>query len=325
MQELLNQMNTEQRAKVHRALDDTRNEANLWVDSIANPILGTVDNLADGIIRQADSFANSLDNLTNNIPVGGWRDDAKRFIREGKDAVKGAVNSARSWLKGQLTSIQNGVKSAIWHFIETLKNAYRTGAEINGIVEDAAQNLKNQIDNAVRGANDLVAQFKGKVLSAAGWTRNLGVNIGWPVNINFNIYDKLVQPAVNAVADGFQSAIGGIGSKLQGAVDWVKPRAQKAIAAVVDALFGDKTAHLWNKIHKVDEQIAATQTEVERKIVNKAKELQGQLNDFLNKLGSDGKKLLDTLLNFSNSPTAQIGMGCSRGTFGINSRCWSSY
>jgi uncharacterized protein YlxW (UPF0749 family) len=111
---------------------------------------------------------------------------------------------------------------------------------------------------------------------------------------------------VDTVADGFQSVIGGIGNTLKGAVDWVKPRAQTAVAAVVDAIFGDKTGHLYNKIHGVDAQIAATQSELERKIVQKATELKNQMQGLLNTLGHEGKKILDTILNFANSPGGQV-------------------
>jgi F0F1-type ATP synthase membrane subunit b/b' len=315
MQELLDKMNAEQRAKVHRALDDARHNANVWVDGIANPIKNTVDSLADGIINKAnsvaDGFLGTVDNIWdfNNGWIKDRKEDARGLIRQGRDAVKNAVNGARSWLKGQLTNIQDRVKSAVWHFFETIKNAYRTGGEINQIIADAANKFRSAIDAAVRGANELVGKFKGQVLSVVDWTRNLGINIDkWGVKFNFNVYNQIVEPAVNAIAGGVSSTINGIGNTLKGITNWLEPRTQDAVANIVNALFGDETGHLWNQIHGVDAKIAATRTELERKIANKAQELQNQLNDFLSKLGSDGKKLLDTLLNFSNSPTAQIGM-----------------
>jgi phosphoribosyl-dephospho-CoA transferase len=59
-----------------------------------------------------------------------------------------------------LTEIQDGVKSAIWHFFETLKNAYRTGAEINGIIESAAQTLKAKLMRLFKGQMILLVNSK---------------------------------------------------------------------------------------------------------------------------------------------------------------------
>ncbi|MEG4851975.1 S8 family serine peptidase [Microcoleus sp. B5-D4] len=313
MQDLLNQMNAEQRQKVHQALDNARNEANSWVDGIANPIKGQVDNLADGIINKANSFANSLENTVNQVPDYGigWvkdrKNDAKWLINQGRDAVKSAVNSARSWLRGKLTEIQDGVNSAIQQFFDTIKNAYRTGAEINQIIANAAQTFRTKVDQAVRGANNLIGEFKGHVLSATDWTKNLGINVDkFGVKFNFNVYNNIVKPAVDGVADGFQSTISGIGSGLKGIVDWIEPRTQKTVADIVNAILGDKTGHLWNQINGVDAKIAATRTGVEKAIAQKATELKNQLQGLLNTLGIDGKKLLDTILNFGNSTGGQV-------------------
>jgi len=277
MQDLLDQMNAEQREKVHQALDNARHNANVWVDDIANPIKDEVDNLADGIINKANSFANDLDNLANKIPdwlAKGLKDEAKRFIRQGRDAVTSAVNSSRSWLKGKLIEIQNGVNSAIQQFFDTIKNAYRTGAEINQIIANAAQTFRNKVDQAVRGANDLIGQFKREVLSAAKWTENLGIHFNQlGVNVNFDVYNNIVKPAVNAVADGFQWVIGGIGNSLKGIVDWIEPRTQKTVADIVNAILGDKTGHLWNQINGVDAKIAATRTGVEKAIASAAQRI----------------------------------------------------
>ncbi len=315
LEALLNQMNAEQRAKVHRVLDDGRHSANIWVDNIANPIKNKVDNLANGIINRASSFADSLENKVNQVPDYGigWvkdrKNNAKWLIQQGRDAVKGAVNSAQSWLKGKLAQIQDGVKSAIWHFFETIKKAYRTGAEINQIIANAAQTFRNTVDGVVRGANDLIGEFKGKVLSAASWTKNLGVHINqWPININFDAYHNIVEPAVNSLVGGFQSVIGGIGNSLKGIVNWIEPRTQDAVEKIVNALFGDKTAQLWNEIHGVDAKIAATRTELERKITQKASELKNQLQGLLNNLGTGGKKILDILMGFANSPGGQVSI-----------------
>lgn len=304
MQALLDQMNAEQRAKVHRALDDARHNANVWVDNIANPIKNTVDTLADGIINQANTVADGLIGAVNNIWDGGngWikdrKEDTRKLIRQGQDAVKSAVNNARSWLKGELGKIQDGVKSAVWHFFETIKNAYRTGAEINQIIANAANAFRSAIDGAVRGANELVGKFKGQVLSAVDWTRNLGINIDkFGIKFNFNVYNQVVEPAVNAISGGVSSTINGIGNSLKGITDWLEPRTQKVVADVVNALFGDQTGHLWNKIHGVDAKIAATRTGLEKAIsaakqhiANIARQIEAFLSD-----PEERKRVLDAL------------------------------
>ncbi len=309
LQKLLDQMNSEQRAKIHNALDGARHAGEKWVEGIANPIKSQVDRLADDIINKADSFYHDWNGKANKIPdwlPGNLRDKAKDLLSQGRDAVKGAVNGARSWLKGKIHQVQESVQSAIWHFFETIKNAYKTGAEINGIIENAARSLKSKIDSAVSGANDFIGQFKGKVLSVVDWTKSLGINIDkLGFKLKFNVYDNIIKPAVDNVAGGFQSAIGGIGNQMKGAVDWLKPRAQKAVEHIVDAIFGDKTAALYNKIHGVDAQIAATQSELERNIIQKASELKNQMQNLLSKLGTEGKKILDFLLDFDSTASGQ--------------------
>ncbi|MEG4337391.1 S8 family serine peptidase [Microcoleus sp. D3_18_C2] len=311
MQELLDQMNAEQRQKVHQALDDARHNANVWVDGIANPIKGQVDNLADGIINKANSFANSLENTVNQVPDYGigWvkdrKNDAKWLIRQGRDAVTSAVNSARSWLRGKLIEIQNGVNSAIQQFFDTIKNAYRTGAEINQIIANAAQTFRTKVDQAVRGANNLIGEFKGHVLSATDWTKNLGINVDqYGVKFNFNVYNNIVKPAVDGVADGFQSTISGIGSGLKGIIDWIEPRTQKTVADIVNAILGDKTGHLWNQINGVDAKIAATRTGVEKAIKDQGNLYKRLLDDFVNGLGSASNFVIGALMGeFNNDPS----------------------
>ena len=123
------------------------------------------------------------------------------------------------------------------------------------------------MNNAVRDANELVGRFKGKVLSAVDWTKSLGINIDkWGVKFNFNAYNQIVKPAMDAISGSVSSAINGVGNTLRDITNWLEPRTQKAVAAIVDALLGDKTGHLWNKINKVDEKIAATKTSLERVI-----------------------------------------------------------
>ncbi|MBO0348213.1 S8 family serine peptidase, partial [Phormidium pseudopriestleyi FRX01] len=278
MKALLDQMNAEQRKKVNDALDRARNDARNWVDGIANPIKNTVDSLGNGIKNKADSFANTLLSKIDNIwDFGnGWikdrKEDARKLVRQGRNAVKSAVNNAQSWLKGQLEAIQNSVKSAISTFFEAVKNAYRTGAEINQAIASAANSFRSAVDRAVSGANDLVGKFKGQVLSAVEWTKNLGIKVDkFGVKFEFNAYNQLVKPAVDAIASGVSSTINGIGNSLKGITNWLEPRTQKAVADIVNALLGDKTGHLWNKIHGVDAKIAATRTGLE-KVLSAAKQ-----------------------------------------------------
>jgi len=304
MKALLDKMNDEQRKKVHKALDDARNHARTWVDDIANPIKNSVDSLGKGIKNKADSLASSLLSKIDNIwDLGnGWikarKEDARKLVRQGRDAVKTAVNNAQSWLKGQLTNIQNNVKSAISTFFNTIKNAYRTGGEINQIIANAANAFRRAIDRAVRGANELVGKFKGRVLSAVEWTKNLGININkFGVKFEFNAYNQVVKPAVNAIARGVSSTINGIGNSLKGITNWLEPRTQDAVAKIVNAILGDKTGHLWNKIHGVDAKIAATRTGVEKVIQDQGDLYKRLLDDFLYDLGKGGKVVLDFSLN----------------------------
>ncbi|MBD2324002.1 MULTISPECIES: DUF4114 domain-containing protein [unclassified Desertifilum] len=280
-QALLDKMNAEQRAKVHQALDNERHKANVWVDNITNPIKNTVDSLADGIINQANSVADSLLSTVNNIWDFGnsWikdrKEDARNLIRQGRDAVKSAVNNARSWLKAELGKIQDAVKSAVWHFFEAIKNAYRTGGEINQIIADAANAFRSAIDRAVRGANELVGNFKGQVLNAVDWTKNLGISVS---GFNFNAYNQVVKPAVDAIASGVSSTINGIGNSLKDITNWLEPRTQDAVAKIVNALLGDQTGNLWNKINGVDAKIAATRTGLEKAIAKESIRLKDLLN-----------------------------------------------
>ncbi|BBD63392.1 hypothetical protein NIES2109_62420 (plasmid) [Nostoc sp. HK-01] len=296
LQRLLDQMNGEQRAKVHRALDSIRDERRAWADSVANPIKNGIDSTADWIINQIES---KIPSQAYNIPYFGDQ------LRSAKDSFKGAVNGARSWLKAKVDWVQTGVKDAIWQFTEALKNAYRTGAEINSVIETAAQKLKEKIDSLVGNINNWVSEFKGKILGSIQWLRNVGVNIsevklfGKTITNGFqwNFYDSVAEPLANTLANGIRSSVTSIGDFAKGTVDWIKPRAQKAVAAIVDAIFGDKTGHLYNKIHNVDQQIEATKTGVERAIIGEANRLQGNLNGILKNLGNTASKLVSLVKN----------------------------
>ncbi|MBX9257082.1 hypothetical protein H1Q63_24670 [Desmonostoc muscorum CCALA 125] len=304
LQQLLDQMNGEQRAKVHRALDGIRDERRAWVDSVANTIKNGIDNTADEIIKQIES---KIPSQAYDLP---WLGDQ---LRSAKDSFKGAVNGARSWLNAKVDGVKNGVKDAILQFTEALKNAYRTGAEINSAIESAAQQLNQKIDNLVGSINNLVSDYKGKILDSIQGLRNVGVNIPdikdfWGHTLipgfKWNFYDSVVEPLANSLANGIQSSVTSVGDFAKGTVDWIKPRAQSAVAAVVDAIFGDKTGTLYNKIHGVDQQIEATKTGLERAISDKAAFYKRLLDDFVKGLGEAGNFVIGALMGeFNEEPS----------------------
>lgn len=298
LQQLLDQMNGEQRAKVNAALDGIRDERRAWIDSVANPIKSGIDSTADWIINQIES---KIPSQAYSIPLLGDQ------LKSAKDSFKGAVNGARSWLKGKVDWVQTGVKDAIWQFTEALKNAYRTGAEINGAIESAAQQLKQKIDGLVGNINNWIGEFKGKVLDSVQWLRNVGVDIpsvgwGWLKTPGFkwNFYDSVVEPLANSIANGIQSSVNSVGDFAKGTVDWIKPRAQSAVATIADAIFGDKTGHLYNKIHGVEQQIEATKTGLERAINNQAAFYKRLLDDFVKGLGEAGNFVIGALMGEFN-------------------------
>lgn len=307
LQQLLDQMNGEQRAKVNAALDGIRDERRAWVDSVANPIKNGIDSTADWIINQIES---KISSQAYDIP---WFGDQ---LRSAKDSFKGAVNGAKSWLKAKVDWVQTGVKDAIWQFTEALKNAYITGAEINSAIETAAQQLKQTIDNLVGSINNFVGEFKGKILDSVQWLRNVGVNIPdikdfWGHTLipgfKWNFYDSVVEPLANSLANGIQSSVTSVGDFAKGTVDWIKPRAQSAVAAVVDAIFGDKTGTLYNKIHGVDQQIEATKTGLERaiasagqRILSIARQIEALLSN-----PEERNRVLDGLANYSYKTAEQ--------------------
>jgi len=298
LQKLLEQMNAEQRQKIHSELDAVRDSTRSWVDDRANPIKSGVDSTTDWILGQIDSKIPS-----QVYEAWGIGDN----LRRAKDDLKGKINEARSWLKNKIDGVQTLVKDAIWQFIEALKNAYRTGAEINGEIERLAQELKGKIDALVGGINNWVGEFKGKVTGYLQGLRHVGVDIPsvkdfWGRTIipgfKWNFYDGVVEPLANSLANGVKSGMSSVANFAKGAVDYIKPRTQKVVAAIVDAIFGDKTAHLWNKIHGVDAQIAATRTDLE-KALTKAGEVILWITRRIEALLTDPterKRVLDALL-----------------------------
>jgi hypothetical protein len=276
LEQLLAKMNDEQRAKIHAALDGVRNQGQGWVNDKANGIKGSIDGTADSVLNQIDGL---IPSRVYDIPGLGDR------IRGAKDSLKGAINGARSWLKDRVNDVQSGINGAISWFVEQLKNAYRTGAEINDDIERLSQELKNKIDDQVRNLNNSVDQFKGKVIGSLGFLRNVGVDIPevnfWGKTITpgfkWNFYDSVVTPLADQVANPIKNTVTSVGNSLKGAVDFVKPLAQGAVAEITSQLFGDETGKFYNKIKGVDQQIANIRAGVEQAIAKEGNRLKGLL------------------------------------------------
>jgi len=300
LEQLLAKMNDEQRAKIHGALDGVRNQGQGWVNDKANGIKGSIDGTADSVLNQIDGL---IPSRVYDIPGLGDR------IRGAKDSLKGAINGARSWLKDRVNDVQSGINGAISWFVEQLKNAYRTGAEINDDIERLSQELKNKIDEQVRNLNNSVDQFKGKVIGSLGFLRNVGVDIPevnvWGKTITpgfkWNFYDSVVTPLADQVANPIKNTVTSVGNSLKGAVDFVKPLAQGAVAEITSQLFGDETGKFYNKIKGVDQQIANIRAGVERAINDQAAFYKGLLDDFLNGLGEAKDFVVGALFGNFNS------------------------
>lgn len=295
LKDLLTQMNNEQRAKIHAALDEVRNNGRAWVDSVANPIKDGIDSTADWIIGQIES---KIPSRAYEIPKLGEQ------LRGAKDSLKGAINGARSWLKLKIDWVKSQVQDAIWNFVEFLKNAYKTGGEINSSIELAAQDFNRKIEGLVGSINNWVGEFKGKILGSVEWLRNVGVDIPsigfgqWKTpGFKWNFYESVVEPLANNLANGVKDQVNAVGNLARDALNWIKPRTQKAVAAIADAIFGDKTGHLWNQIHGVDAQIAATRTALEKAIVSEGQRILGiarQIEALLTN-PEERKRVLDNL------------------------------
>ncbi len=303
LEQLLAKMNDEQRAKIHAALNGVRNQGQGWVNDKANGIKGSIDGTADSVLNQIDGL---IPSRVYDIPGVGDR------IRGAKDSLKGAINGARSWLKDRVNDVQSGINGAISWFVEQLKNAYRTGAEINDDIERLSQELKNRIDDQVRNLNNSVDQFKGKVIGSLGFLRNVGVDIPevnvWGKTITpgfkWNFYDSVVTPLADKVANPIKNTVTSVGNSLKGAVDFIKPLAQGAVAEITSKLLGDETGKFYNKIKGVDQQIANIRAGVERAINDQASVYKRLLDNFVNGLGAAGNFVVGALMGeFNDNPS----------------------
>ena len=208
LNDLLARMNAEQRNKVYTALDGVRNDAFRWLDSLGEA--NGFDNLVNGIFYKIPSWVNN---------VWGIGD----ALRIAKDTAKGAFNGALSLIKGKVNSARTEIKNAVSWFVDALKNAYRTGGEINSAIEGLAREFKGKIDAQVANINNGIDWFKTEAIKNLGGLRNVGLG-GW------NFYDNLVVPQADNLANLVKGGVGAIANSLKGTVDYVKPRAQKTVA-----------------------------------------------------------------------------------------------
>ena len=284
-------MNAEQRAKVYAVLDGVQNQGQSWVNSHANNIKGTIDSSADWVLGQIDG---AIPSKIYEIPgLAG-------AVKSAQDSLKGKINEARSWLNGRVNDVQTRINNAISEFIEGLKNAYRTGAEINSAIEKLAQDLKVKIDEQVRNLNNFVDQFKGQVVNSLDFLRNVRVDTPeidlWFTKIpaiKWNFYDGVVTPMADQLASSVKNTATSVSNALQGAVDFIKPLAQGAVAEIVSKFLGDDTGKLYNQINGINQQIANIKAGVERTIANQATLYKNLLDKFLSELGKAGKVVLD--------------------------------
>jgi uncharacterized protein YjbJ (UPF0337 family) len=289
---LLAQMIVEQKNRVYAALDNTRGSLRDQVSGQANNLKGTINNFADNAINGVNGL---IPDWVKNTP---WLGDR---VRSAQDAIRDAVNGARNGLNGFIDWTKDRVNDAIWQFVEMIKNAYITGGEINAKIDDAANWLKGKLDEYANSLNNKIGEFKGWILGGLGWTSNIGVG-------NWNVYDNAIVPFVNGIANNVQGSISGVSNFFKGFVDVAAPLAQKAVAVIVDSLFGDKTGNLYNQINGVDAKVAAIKNSVQNVINNQKAAFRNDIERLLGSLGLDGKKILDTLLTFGDSPSGQIVM-----------------
>jgi hypothetical protein len=271
-------MNAEQRQKVYAALDGVRNQGQSWVNSKANDINSAIDSAANRVLGVIDG---AIPSQVYSIRGLGDR------IRSAQGNLKGAINGARSWLKDRVNDVQSAINNVISGFIEGLKNAYMTGAEINSVIDSLAQDLKGNIDEQVRKLNNWVNEFNGQVVNSLGDLLNVGtpeINLGFSKIPAWNLYN-IVAPLVDQLASSVKNTATSVSNSLKGTVDFIKPLAQGSVAEIVSKFLGDETGKLYNQINGIDQQIADIRAGVERALNNQAAVYKRLLDDLLNKLG----------------------------------------
>ncbi|MBD2515560.1 hypothetical protein H6G93_11150 [Nostoc sp. FACHB-973] len=297
---LIDAKSAELRGKVHGMLDRVKSDQQGNVNGIANNIKGGIDGIANGAINLIGGL---VPDWVFNLPfgVGGWFRD--RF-NQAKGAIEGAINGARNWLKAKVDEVRKTINSAISWFIEQTKNLYFTAGEANIAIEGIANQFRGMIENTTAALNGLIGTFKGMVLGQIEWTRNIGVP-GW------NLYDNAIVGLVNNLTNGVQDKVRDTGRFFMDRVGDAEQGVQWVIAEIGN-LLGDETGRIYNQyqdqIRSLSSQIEGITNETDSRIRAKEAEYKNQLQNFLNQLGDEGKKILDTILNFGNSPAGQIGM-----------------
>ncbi|MBD2413121.1 hypothetical protein FACHB389_21115 [Nostoc calcicola FACHB-389] len=306
---LIDAKSAELRGQVHRMLDRVNSDQQGNVNGIANNIKGGIDGIANGAINLIGGL---VPDWVFNLPfgVGGWFRD--RF-NQAKGAIEGAINGARNWLKAKVDEVRKTINSAISWFIDRAKNLYFTAGEANIAIEGIANQFRGMIENATAALNGLIGTFKGMVLGQIEWTRNIGVP-GW------NLYDNAIVGLVNNLINGVQDKVRDTGRFFMDRVGDAEQGVQWVIAEIGN-LLGDQTGQIYNQyqdqIRSLSSQIEGITNETDRRIRAKEQEYQNQLQNFLNQLGDEGKKLLDTILNFADSPGGQVSIAVIEVLIGI--------
>ena len=301
---LLVQAVVEQKAKIYTQLDGVRSDIQSKISAGAGNITSVIDRFAnDAIVAVNSLIPDWLKDKLDWLSVGGLAKDAQTMLRN-------TIGSARNWLDGQVNSVRNQINSAVGRFNEMVKSAYMSGSEVNQSIENATNWLNGETARLSNSLNDKIGEFKGQILGKLEWAKNVRTpdwarNLGVP---DWNLYDHAIVGLANGVTSGVNYAINGAVSFFMSTVTTVKSLVQGAVAVVVDAIFGDKTGNSYNEISGINRQIDGIHNTVQKVIDNQTIKFKADIEGLLGSLGLDGKKIFATLMDFSQSPTAQIGM-----------------
>lgn len=287
LDQLLAEAIAQQKAKIYAALDNVRTD-----------LTGRISGVADGIKHNIYWAAEGGINAVNGL-VPGWLQDKLDWlglgdgVRSAQETLRSSLRGARDWLNSQVDWVRNEINGAISQFIEMVKNAYLTGAEINAAIDGAANWLRSKTDSLVNFLNGKIGEFKGWVLGKLEWARNVRIpdwakRLGVP---DWNLYDHAIVGLVDGATRGVQGAIGGAGNLFKGVLDIATPLMQGAVAYIVDKLIGDKTGNLYNEINGINQKIAnirnniveaiSTQTDLYKQLLQQFLDGLGEAKDFV--------------------------------------------
>lgn len=269
---LLAEAIAQQKAKVNTALDGVRNDLQGRISSGASNIKNSINGVANGAINIVNGLIPDL--VWKGLNLLGLDGSARKGLNDLRDAI----NGARNWLNSQVDWVRDQINGAISQFIEMVKNAYVTGAEINAAIQGASDWLKSRTDGLVNFLNDKIGEFKGRILGGLEWTKTIRVG-GW------NLYDHAVVGMVDGVANNARNAVSGAGGAFKAVLDVATPLAQGAVAYIVDALIGDKTGNLYNEIYGVNQRIENIKSGVKKAISDQTAFYKQLLEQFLGGLG----------------------------------------